>query len=67
MRRNALDLLISNFKINCTILSDNDKLVLVQGCLLLYEKKEHSIQRRIDSWFFSNENIIFDYKVADIE
>jgi len=37
------------------VLSENDKLILVQGCLILYEKREHSLQRRTDSWLFSED------------
>ena len=56
VRRNILDLIIQNFKINNNVLSENDKLILVQGCLVLYEKREHSLQRRTDSWLFNGEN-----------
>lgn len=73
VRRNVLDLLNSHFNIfESEILTEESKLIIIQGCLLLFIKKENSTERRIDQWFFGvpdsdNKSMITEQNKAIID
>jgi hypothetical protein len=63
VRRNILDFLYQSLRINLEILSHDDKLVLVEGVLYLFLKKDLSVIRRINVWLlgkpdFDNKHVI---------
>jgi len=55
--QSALDFMISHLSISGDFLSENEKIILVQGMLCLYLNKDNSsLIRRMNIWFFGKPN-----------
>ncbi|KAM3142079.1 hypothetical protein pb186bvf_005733 [Paramecium bursaria] len=57
IKRAALDFMCAHAKIEDQIFSQQEYLLLVQSCLLLFVKLDHAVVRRINNWFFGEEEI----------
>ncbi|CAD8055261.1 unnamed protein product [Paramecium sonneborni] len=57
VKRAALDFMCLYCKISENVFQEQENLILIEQCLLLFIKLDHAVVRRINNWFFGEDEL----------
>ncbi|CAD8140880.1 unnamed protein product [Paramecium pentaurelia] len=57
VKRAALDFMCLYCKISENVFQEQENLILIEQCLLLFIKLDHAVVRRINNWFFGEDEV----------
>lgn len=60
-----LDFMYTHLKLSNQYFNDKDKLVLVEGTLMLLIRKDLSVTRRVNQWLFGKPDIENKYQLTE--
>lgn len=66
IKRAALDFMCNHGKLQDNVFLPGEYLLLVQACLLLFIKLDQAVVRRVNAWFFGEEEISEEMEIIKV-